>query len=288
MHCLYGLSNLGLNVELKGGTSLSKAFNIINRFSEDIDVKIIPEEEKIGFKVYTGKNHDRQKHRDSRKNYFDWLVAKINGNIAGIVEVVRDESFDDHKYRNGGIRLIYETMFTSVEGLKEGILLEVGFDKTTPNLMKDISSWVYDRGANLLHGQNIKDNRAKGIVCYDPRYTFVEKLQAIVTKYDLYKRDKNNRRPPINFLRHYYDIYCLLNLPEIQEFIGTDQYEDYKRERFRKYDTIIKNCDAFSLSDLEERTIFENNYLRSSALYYRGQVPFADILGRIAIFLDRL
>ncbi len=29
MHCLYGLQRLGLNFELKGGTSLSKGFQII-------------------------------------------------------------------------------------------------------------------------------------------------------------------------------------------------------------------------------------------------------------------
>jgi predicted nucleotidyltransferase component of viral defense system len=30
MHCLYGLQQLGLKFELKGGTSLSKGFGIIN------------------------------------------------------------------------------------------------------------------------------------------------------------------------------------------------------------------------------------------------------------------
>ncbi len=30
-HCLYGLQQLGLTFELKGGTSLSKGFQIINR-----------------------------------------------------------------------------------------------------------------------------------------------------------------------------------------------------------------------------------------------------------------
>ena len=38
MHCMYGLTQMSLCFELKGGTSLSKGFNIINRFSEDIDV----------------------------------------------------------------------------------------------------------------------------------------------------------------------------------------------------------------------------------------------------------
>ena len=37
MHTLWGLQQQGFEFELKGGTSLSKGFNIIDRFSEDID-----------------------------------------------------------------------------------------------------------------------------------------------------------------------------------------------------------------------------------------------------------
>ncbi len=40
MHSLYGLNKLGIVFELKGGTSLSKGYGIIQRFSEDIDIHI--------------------------------------------------------------------------------------------------------------------------------------------------------------------------------------------------------------------------------------------------------
>lgn len=42
MHCLYGLKKQGYNFQLKGGTSLSKGFDLIDRFSEDIDIHINP------------------------------------------------------------------------------------------------------------------------------------------------------------------------------------------------------------------------------------------------------
>ena len=45
MHCLYGLQLLKLKFELKGGTLLSKGFKIIDRFSEDIDIRIEPPKE---------------------------------------------------------------------------------------------------------------------------------------------------------------------------------------------------------------------------------------------------
>jgi len=63
---------------------------------------------------------------------------------------------------------------TPVDGLREGVLLEAGFAKVTPNEPKDISSWAYDYAADKVE---IIDNRAKAVACYDPGYTLVEKLQ---------------------------------------------------------------------------------------------------------------
>ncbi|MET0170971.1 MAG: nucleotidyl transferase AbiEii/AbiGii toxin family protein, partial [Agrobacterium vaccinii] len=56
MHCLYGLQQLEMTFELKGGTSLSKGYRIINRFSEDIDIRIEPPK---AMEVKTGPNHDK-------------------------------------------------------------------------------------------------------------------------------------------------------------------------------------------------------------------------------------
>ena len=73
MHCLYGLEQLGLKFELKGGTSLSKGFQIINRFSEDIDIRIEPPPDQ---NVKTGRNHDKPAHIKSRRDFYDWLANK--------------------------------------------------------------------------------------------------------------------------------------------------------------------------------------------------------------------
>ena len=39
-HTLWAMQDLGLEVWFKGGTSLSKGFNLIQRFSEDLDLKL--------------------------------------------------------------------------------------------------------------------------------------------------------------------------------------------------------------------------------------------------------
>ncbi|AZP11199.1 nucleotidyl transferase AbiEii/AbiGii toxin family protein [Undibacterium parvum] len=279
MHCLWGLQQSQFQFELKGGTSLSKGFGIIHRFSEDIDIRIEPP---IELQVKAGRNHDKPAHVESRRAYYDWLSQHIR--ISGIEAVQRDTAFDDEKMRSAGIRLHYPNRVSQQSGIKDGILLELGFDDTTPNRPVTISSWAYDAAVNA--GVKIQDNRAIDVPCYLPTYTFVEKLQAVSTKYRLQKLGKAF---PANFMRHYYDIYCLLALPEIQGFIGTPAYEARKIQRFPKGDELVaaKNS-AFLLDDYEERARFKKEYQKTAALYYNGQPELEEILSRIGQFIGKM
>ena len=239
MHCLYGLQQLDMKFQLKGGTSLSKGFQIINRFSEDIDIHIEPP---AGRDVKTGRNQDKRAHVQSRKDFYDWLAKTIR--IDGITKVERDTAFDGTDMFGGGIRLFYKNFTEKLDDLREGVLLEVGFDDVAPNTAKDISSWAYDYAADKV---DIIDNRAKDVACYDPGYTFVEKLQTISTKFRLQQATKNS---PIDFMRHYYDVYALLERTEVKAFIGTEAYEAHKAKRFRRGDNRnIAQNQAFILSD---------------------------------------
>lgn len=221
MHCLYGLHRLGMSFELKGGTSLSKGFHIIDRFSEDIDIRIEPPAK---LQVKTGKNQTKPSHIESRKRFYDWLAATIR--IDGITKVERDTAFDNDDYFSGGIRLFYTSVTEPVIAPKDGVLLEAGFDVVAPNTPKDISSWAYDHAASRVE---IIDNRAKDVACYGPGYTFVEKLQTISTKF---RRQQETGEFPANFMRHYYDAYSLLKRPEVQAFIGTEAYKAHKTGGF--------------------------------------------------------
>ena len=277
MHCLYGLQKLDMVFELKGGTSLSKGYGIINRFSEDIDIRIEPP---AGMDVKTGRNQDSPAQCESRKRYYDWLADTIR--IDGIEAVKRDTVFDDPKYRSGGIRLLYGSHTGPLTGLKDGILLETGFDDVTPNECKDISSWAYDYAAGKVP---ITDNRAKAVACYHPGYTLVEKLQTISTKY---RKQQETGEMPANFMRHYYDAYCLLAVPEVQVFIGTPEYLAHKQRRFRTGDNpVIKENEAFRLSDPATRQEYEKAYTATQALYYKAQPSFGKIMERLKNIADR-
>jgi predicted nucleotidyltransferase component of viral defense system len=278
MHVVFGLKQLGLTFELKGGTSLSKGFGIIHRFSEDIDIRIEPFE---GLQVDTNPNHDKPQHIESRRQFYEKLRDKIK--ISGITTVERDTTYDDETLRNAGLRLSYKTHFGSIPGLKDGILLEVGFDQTTPNRAVTISSWVV-QFADTRQLQ-YTDNRALDIRCYNPEYTFVEKVQAVVRKYGQFKI---TRKTPTNFLRHYYDIHQLLDVEAVQKFIGTPEYLEHKKKRFKSLDQNVAKSGAFTIEDENVRKQFEVEYSKTASLYYRGQIPFDKILARIQQDLVRL
>lgn len=279
MHGLWGLQAQGFLFELKGGTSLSKGFGVIHRFSEDIDIRIEPP---VDMDVKTGRNQDKPAHIASRQAYYDELAKRIN--IPGIDSVERDTFFDDEKMRSAGIRLSYSPRAATLAGVKDGILLELGFDDTAPNRPVTVSSWALDFAID--RGVQVIDNRAVDVPCYAPTHTFVEKLQTISTKY---RRLAEAKEFPANFLRHYYDVYCLLDLPEVQEFMNTPAYKVRKEQRFRSGDElVIPKNPAFTLSDPAQRELFSREYRKSSALYYQGQPEFDQLLARISMHLNSM
>ena len=75
----------------------------------------------------------------------------------------------------------------------------------------------------------IIDNRAIDILCYDHRYTFVEKLQTISTKF---RREMTTGTVTTNYMRQYYDVYSLLGDKKVKDFIGTEEYQHHKKLRF--------------------------------------------------------
>ena len=281
MHVLYGLKKQGFVFELKGGTSLSKGFKIIDRFSEDIDIYIHPP---VGQKVEENPKKDKPDHIQTRRDYFDWLAKEIK--IDGVISIERDHSFDNDILTSAGIRLQYPAISDPVEGLKPGILLEAGFDTVTPNQNRPISSWALEIAMEAVPGEVI-DNTATDIACYHPGYTLVEKLQTIVRKF---RKEQESGIENPNYMRQYYDVSCLLQQEEVRAFIGTDAYTKHKAARIRGKDNEIPLADnpAFLLSDSDKRAKFSARYAKTANLYYRGQPSFDKLLTIIHEALPRL
>jgi hypothetical protein len=277
MHVLYSLMHQNIEFELKGGTSLSKGFRLIHRFSEDIDIHI-----RTNYELSTEGNEDKLEVRTARKEFYDLLAKTLI--INGINQIHRDHEFDDQKYRSGGIRLHYRSLTPALHGVKDGILLEVGFDTVTPNVPIDIRSWVWDHLVSINASGNYINNTASGVACYHPGYTLVEKLQTIVRKYR--NKDKPGASDATNFMRQYYDVYCLLSSPEIQSFIGSAEYFAHKKARIKGADNEIRLNEhpALFLPNPEVRSVFKSRYEATASLYYLGQPSFDEVCSRIQDF----
>ena len=130
-------------------------------------------------------------------------------------------------------------------------------------------------------------NLAKGVLCYHPGYTLIEKLQTIIRKYRNKDRDSNSNIK--NFMRQYYDVYCLLQKPEIVQFIASEEYIKHKALRIRGADNEIPLSEhpALLLSEESIRNTFSQQYKSTSNLYYNGQPDFEVIIKGIKCHISK-
>ena len=99
MHGLWGMQQLGIDFELKGGTSLSKGHRLIHRFSEDIDILIHPDGD-----LPMKPNQNRAKQVTARRAFYNSLPERLT---IKAMTAERDHDFDDERMRSAGIRLRY-------------------------------------------------------------------------------------------------------------------------------------------------------------------------------------
>ena len=89
-------------------------------------------------------------------------------------------------------------------------------------------------------------------------------------------------------MRHYYDVYSLLQRPEVKAFIGTDAYKAHKAKRFLAPTIrISRENEAFVLSDRNAQNV-RKGLEETSALYYGNKPTFDQMLKEIAAWADRL
>lgn len=75
MHVLYGLKAQGFEFELKGGTSLSKGYQLIDRFSEDIDIHINPPKK---FGINENPKNCKKNNVNKRIEFYQWIAKEID------------------------------------------------------------------------------------------------------------------------------------------------------------------------------------------------------------------
>lgn len=189
--------DLGLPVYLKGGTSLSKVYGIIERFSEDVDVLVgLPKTDEL--------------MTANQRNTALKALAAGASEATGL-----PAQTDSGKTRKGdkrGVYLAYRDADDPVPAMTplrpEGVLVELGrWGGSQPHHQAAIRSVLADHADDLALGA-FEERAPVTINVVDPVRTLVEKL--LLLENAAADPDEQRRR---SVARHYYDIWCLLRHP---------------------------------------------------------------------------
>jgi len=184
----------------KGGTSLNKAWKLIERFSEDIDLAL--NREFLGFP----ERMSRSQISRLRKASFDYLSKPF---FTELKKQFMDSGFKDVEIQLGEIKspdqdpLIFEIYYPAIteksQYVEPKILVEIGSRSLSePFTVKGFSSMV---GEHFV-GQSFADSPIE-IPCVNPERTYLEKMFLL---HEEFQRPAEKVR--VNRLsRHLYDIY---------------------------------------------------------------------------------
>lgn len=199
----------------KGGTSLSKSYNLIHRFSEDID--LILDWNVLGYLANEPWENRSKKDQES----FNWnLKSRIHGFLKNqfipaikegmVTELDEAKSLNESESNieifadpeNGAaVNIIYPQNFTD-PALRQFIRIEIA----TPAIMSYIEPHVIEPYTSLCF-PNLFSNEKIIIPTVLPECTFWEKITIL-------HREANRPKEspfPERYSRHYYDIYCMFS-----------------------------------------------------------------------------
>jgi hypothetical protein len=274
---------VGDQVIFKGGTSLSKGWNLIQRFSEDIDIFLDP---RAFVPELRGRAVDRElkRLRDAVSQHPALTFLKAESHTIG--GFGRSDRFS------------YVQHFGEVGEVAGQVLVETGTASgreptATIELSSHLATFLREAGLSL----DAEDEASFAMRLLHFRRTFVEKLFAIHGKVELLKRDG---RPVGSYARDYYDLAQLVLQPEVGAMLSTGEYgairtdydeisrRHFPQSYFAPPDMSFARSDAlFPPSELAE-TLGRDYETQCRALCIGPYPPWREVLARFEQVRDRL
>jgi hypothetical protein len=266
-------------VVFKGGTSLSKAYRLIDRFSEDIDLAIFPGDKNgnarkrllksIEAAVTQGMKYLEKDKRESKGSNFRKTVYQY------------PRSFVDENFRQASPELLVEiNSFTNPEPFETRILQTL------------IAEVLAQKNSSDLITKYQLESFSINVLAV--RRTLVEKILGVI-------KDSYNDNPLAKLsdrIRHLYDICQILKHDEYRQFVSSDDFkplidlciDDEKAGFFRGsecFESPIRDAPLF-LKFEEWRGSLEATYNGPfSALVY-GDLPVMDEIEETLIYIKKV
>lgn len=195
-------------VVFKGGTSLSKAYNLVDRFSEDIDIAVIDANSFNGNQLKT-------------------LIKKVAKEMTTDLEEIQVEGVTSKGSR------FYKAVYAYPDMLKQktktaissgNLLVEVNsFANPYPYETKSITSFIevfLNKTGNhdLITEHNLQPFQVNVL---DKRRTMIEKLVSLIR----FSFSENPVVAIASKIRHFYDLYFLTNDPECADYLSSPDFK---------------------------------------------------------------
>lgn len=193
------------NIIFKGGTSLSKAWNLIERFSEDIDLAL--DRKFLGFEGNITKTQIRKLRtiscefisttwvEDLKKVFAEWNAIHECSIIAQEVK--------DHDKDPQIIEIHYSSVFNTESYLPQKVLIEIGSRSLTePTDQREINSILSSQFPDLNFA-----NKPFSIATVLPQQTFLEKVFLLHEEFSQAPEKIRTNR----LTRHLYDLEKLMD-----------------------------------------------------------------------------
>lgn len=177
----------GFQMVFSGGTALSKAHKLLQRFSEDVDFRII-----APHGLTDSRSKQKQRLSTLKNTLFDLLIKELS--------LPAKRTFARNENRFFAIEFDYPTVYPKEQALRSHVLIEFTMSSLNiPAINCSVSS--------LINELSSKTPEVSKIACLDPVENAVDKLSALVWRVADRVRGSETDDPTI--VRHLHDLAIL-------------------------------------------------------------------------------
>jgi len=220
-----------------GGTCLSKGYDLIQRFSEDLDFKA----------NLNNSNFNRSKLKELRIDFLEHIKNAEN------IEII-DKVYGADENRFFRVLFSYPQDFERNNALRPEIKLEFRFENPKLSTEKKLISSLVSQASNL--------NAETSLICISPLETAADKFSALVWRLLKYKRGDENFDPTL--IRHLHDLCALESIifENKESFVSllNEIYEE-DRKRISGESLDLKNAAEETYHVLLKDELFEEDFI---------------------------
>lgn len=213
----------------KGGTSLSKGWNLIQRFSEDIDLAL--DREFLGFSGELTKSEIRKLRRKSFEYISEVFIEELQNkfNQLGFKDlIVKPREVENHDQDPLVIEIYYKKLTETDTYLKPGVLLEVG----SRSLKEPFTQRTFGTFVSEIYPNQSFTDKPITINIVNPERTFLEKIFLL---HEEFQKPVDKIRVE-RLSRHLYDI----------EKLSQTEYAEIALQDVGLYNTIVRHRSKFT------------------------------------------